>query len=318
MAEEVLVAGAGPVGMTMAAALARLGVGVRIVDKAHARTDKSKALVIWPRTLELLDIQGCAQNFINAGIKGRGTRILANGREIVHVALDTMHSVHDYALMIPQSETERLLEEELARRGVTVEREVALEGFTQDEAGVAATLRHADGRIESMETPFLIGCDGAHSIVRHGLGIEFEGSTEPSDWLLADLRLDGDLPADELTLCWTGDGVLALFPIIGGRYRVIADVGLLPTEAAPPPELGEIQAVLDRRGPPGLRAHDPFWLSRFRINERKVRDYRRGRVFLAGDAAHIHSPAGGQGMNTGMQDAFNLAWKLALVVKGNA
>ncbi len=318
MGGEVLVAGAGPVGMTMAAVLARLGVGVRIIDPAHARTDKSKALVIWPRTLELLDIQGCAQDFLEAGIKGHGMRILAGGREIVRVTLDGMHSIYRFALMIPQSETERLLEEELARRGVAVERGVEVQGFTGGETGINAALRHADGRIETAETPFLIGCDGAHSTVRHGLSIEFEGSTEPSDWLLADLRLDGDLPQDEITICWTGDGVLALFPIVGGRYRVIADVGLLPTDAAPPPDLAEIQAVLDSRGPPGLRAHDPFWLSRFRINERKVRDYRKGRVFLAGDAAHIHSPAGGQGMNTGMQDAFNLGWKLALAWRGLA
>ena len=315
---QVLVTGAGPVGMTMAAALKRLGVDVRIIDKAAGRTDKSKALVIWPRTLELLDIQGCVQGFLDAGIEGHGARILADGRELVHVTLDIARSLYHFALLIPQNETERLLDAELARLGVVVERQVELQSFTDDGAGVTATLRHPDGRAETVRTPWLIGCDGAHSAVRHGLAVPFEGSTEPSDWLLGDIRLDGGLPPDEITICWQADGVLALFPIVGGRYRVIADVGLAPTETSPPPELADIQRMLDERGPPGLRAHNPFWLSRFRINERKVKEYRKGRAFLAGDAAHVHSPAGGQGMNTGMQDAFNLAWKLALVWHGEA
>ena len=313
MGEAVLVAGAGPVGMTMAAALKRLGVDVRIIDKAAARTDKSKALVIWPRTLELLDIHGCVQGFLDAGMEGTGARILANGRELVHVTLDIARSIYRFALLLPQNETERLLDEELARLGISVERRVELESFADDGAGVTAILRQPDGSAETARFAYLIGCDGAHSSVRHGLQSAFAGSTEPSDWVLADLRIDGDLPQRELTICWRPDGILALFPIIGGRFRVIADVGLAAEEAAPPPTLEDIQRLLDARGPKGLKAHDPFWLSRFRINERKVKDYRKGRAFLAGDAAHIHSPAGGQGMNTGMQDAFNLAWKLAMV-----
>ena len=318
MSGIVLVAGAGPVGMTMAANLRRLGIELRIVDKAVARTDKSKALVIWPRTLELFDIQGCVEPLLAAGMQGHGARIYASGRELVEVRLDTARSVYNYALMIPQSETERVLEEELARLGVTVEREVALQSFADDGTGVNATLQHADGRTETMRADFLIGCDGAHSAVRHGLGVGFEGTTEPSDWLLADLRMEGDLAPDEITLAWTAEGILALFPIVGGRFRVIGDVGLAAGERGPDPSLADIQRLLDERAPKPLRGHDPFWLSRFRINERKVKDYRVGRVFLAGDAAHVHSPAGGQGMNTGMQDAFNLAWKIALVMNGRA
>ena len=315
---QILIAGAGPVGMTMAMAIRRRGVDVRIVDTAAARTDKSKALVLWPRTLELLDVQGCVRPFLAAGIEGRGAHIRANGRELVHVRLDTARSVYRYALMIPQSETERVLEEQLAALGLGVERCIELVAFTQDGDGVTATLRGADGRTETLRAAYLLGCDGAHSTVRHTLGTPFEGSTLPSDWILADVRLDGDLPRDELTIAWQPDGILALFPFVDGRFRIVADVGLAPSESGPPPSLEEVQALLDGRGPTGLRAHDPFWLSRFRINERKVKDYRQGRVFLAGDAAHVHSPAGGQGMNTGMQDAFNLAWKLAMVWHGEA
>lgn len=313
MNEMVLVVGAGPVGLTMAMALARRGVAVRIVDKAAARTDKSKALVIWPRTLELLDIQGCALPFVAAGMKALGARILADGKTLVHVRLDTARSVHRYALMIVQSETERLLEERLAQLDVRVERRVELTSFVDDGAGVSALLRHADGRDETVRAAYLAACDGAHSTVRHGLAAEFEGETLPSDWVLADVELDGELPHDELTICWTPDGILAFFPIAGARFRIIADVGLATNGEPPSPTLEDVQTLLERRGPPGLRAHDPIWLSHFRINERKVKEYRHGRVFLAGDAAHIHSPAGGQGMNTGMQDAFNLCWKLAMV-----
>jgi hypothetical protein len=155
--------------------------------------------------------------------------------------------------------------------------------------------------------------------VRHGLGIDFAGTAEPNDWLLADVRVEGDAPADEVRFFLHADGVLAFFPITPGRFRIIADGGPARGNDKPrDPVLADVQAVVDRRGPTGVRVHDPLWLTGFRINERKVHDYRAGRVFLAGDAAHIHSPAGGQGMNTGMQDAFNLGWKLALVQHGRA
>jgi 2-polyprenyl-6-methoxyphenol hydroxylase-like FAD-dependent oxidoreductase len=320
MSEQVLVVGAGPVGMTLALALAlrRQGIAVRIVDKASARTDKSKALVIWPRTLELLDIQGCAQPFIEAGVRASGARILGEGRELAHAQFGLARSAYPYALMIPQCDTEALLEQLLAQAGVQVERQVELLSFADDGQRVSAQLRHADGRIEPASAAWLAACDGAHSTVRHALGLAFDGDTLESDWVLADVLLDGPLPSDELTICWAPDGVLAFFPIGGRRFRVIADVGPAPDVAPPPPTLPQVQVLIDSRGPQGLRAHDPVWLNHFRINERKVKDYRQSRVFLAGDAAHVHSPAGGQGMNTGMQDAFNLAWKLALVMHGRA
>jgi 2-polyprenyl-6-methoxyphenol hydroxylase-like FAD-dependent oxidoreductase len=318
MSGRVLVAGAGPVGMTMAATLKRLGVDVRIIDKAPARTDKSKALVVWPRTLELLDIQGCVQGFLDAGIEGHGARFRAGERELLEVRLDSAQSVYRFALLIPQSETERLLEEELARRGVAVERQTELAGFRDDGAGLDCELKRADGATENARFDYLLGCDGAHSTVRHAIGADFEGSTEPTNWVLADARIDGELAADEITLCLQPDGMLAMFPIVGGRFRVFADVGIALSDHQPDPTLADMQRLLDERGPPGLRMHDPVWLSRFRINERKVKDYRKGRVFVAGDAAHVHSPAGGQGMNTGMQDAFNLSWKIAMVLDGRA
>ena len=176
---------------------------------------------------------------------------------------------------------ERLLEAELAALDVTVERGVELTGFTQAGGSVQATLRDASGQTREVRASWLIGCDGAHSAIRHGLGVPFAGTTEPSNWLLADLMIDGDLPAAEFALCWQPEGLLALIPIAGRRYRVIADVSTAGDEAAP--TLAEIQDLLTARGPAGLRGRDPIWLSRFRINERKVADYRQGRDLVASD-----------------------------------
>jgi 2-polyprenyl-6-methoxyphenol hydroxylase-like FAD-dependent oxidoreductase len=314
MKPDVLVVGAGPVGLTMASELARYGVSVRIVDKAPARTDKSKAIVLWSRTLELIDRMGCGEAFVDAGIKVHEANIIAGAATIARIDFDGLETPHPYALMLPQSETERLMEQRLNSLGVKVERQVELTRFVADEDAVTAFLRPPDGSEEALDVDWMIGCDGPHSIVRHGLGRDFEGDTLPTHWILADLHLAGGPPPDEIEIYWHEAGPLLLFPISAGRYRVIADAGEVKAgEHRSDPTLEEVQALIDQRGPGGVKASAPVWLSGFTINERKVGDYRSERVFLAGDAAHIHSPAGGQGMNTGMQDAINLAWKLALV-----
>ncbi len=317
MENDVLIAGAGPVGLVMAIELARYGVSVRIIDKAPQRTDKSKALVIWARTLELLDRAGCSAGLVEAGYKVTSVNISAAKKPITHFTFDGVESAYRYALMIPQSDTERVLDEFLNTLGVKVERTVELTQFTESSNAIVSTLRHADGVEEIVETPWLIGCDGAHSIVRHQLGMEFHGDTSLINWVLADIHLEGIPRAPEINIAWHSDGVLATFPIADDRYRIIADVGSTPegsTHAVP--TLEQVQDILDKRFPGAPRATNPVWISSFTINERKVKDYRAGRVFLAGDAAHVHSPAGGQGMNTGMHDACNLAWKLAMVVRG--
>lgn len=314
---DALVVGAGPVGLTMAWALRHRGLVCRIVDRAPAPTQTSKALVLWSRTLELLETLGGAAPFVEAGMPARGASIHAEGRRLVHLDLTGVDSPYPFACMIPQSATERLLAERVAAAGVTVERRVELVDFTPDADGVSATLRHPDGRNEQVRCAWLLGCDGAHSAVRHTLGLPFEGAPEPSDWILADIHVQGPLPADEVTIHFSPSGLLVFFPIEPHRFRVVADLGAARGDGHPPdPTLAEVQALVDARGPGGLRLTDPVWLAGFRIQERKVREYGRGRVFVCGDAAHIHSPAGGQGMNTGMQDAINLAWKLALAHAG--
>lgn len=319
MKKKVLIVGAGPVGLTMAAELARYGVSVRIVDKAAQRTDKSKAIVLWSRALELLDRAGCTSDFVAAGHKVDAANIIAGGQTIGHVDFTGVDSPYPYALMLPQSDTERLLEEHLGRLGVKPERQTEVLSFKQDGRCVTAVLRKADAQEEVVEADWLIGCDGAHSAVRHGLGLSFLGDTLQSDWILADIHLSGyPLPVEEMATYWHEDGVLLVIPMSATRFRLIADIGLSKDSAPAQPTLDQVQAIIDRRGPGGMVVSNPIWLSGFRINERKVSDYRAGRVFVAGDAAHVHSPAGGQGMNTGMQDAFNLAWKLALVCRGEA
>ncbi len=236
-----------------------------------------------------------------------------------HTGFDGIASPYNFALMLPQCDTERLLNAHLQSLGVTVEREVELLSFSQTPARVEARLGHADGRKEMVEAPWLVGCDGAHSTVRHSLGFAFEGVAQGDDWMLADIRLEGEgrPPAGEIATFLHRDGPFVVFPIPGGRARIVATVGkTVAGQSRPDPTLPDVQAMADERAGGGFRVADPVWLANFRINERKVSDYAKGRVFLAGDAAHVHSPAGGQGMNTGMQDACNLAWKLAMVIRG--
>ncbi len=318
--EKVLIVGAGPVGLTLACELARYGVGVRLIDRAAEATQTSKALVVWSRTLELMDRMGGTQAFLAAGLRARGMTLRSGGRVLGGIRFSDVASPYDFGLMIPQRDTERLLGDHLRALGVGIERRVALTGFAQAPETVEARLVDAEGREQRVGTPFLIGCDGAHSTVRHGLDLAFRGAPQGDDWLLADIRLAGEAapPGDEVSIDLHRDGPFVIFPIPGGRARVVATVGRVAGWPRPVPTLAEVQAVAASRAGPGLRVSDPVWLSHFRINERKVAAYRRGRVFLAGDAAHIHSPAGGQGMNTGMQDAVNLAWKLALVLRGEA
>lgn len=310
----VLIVGAGPVGLTLALQLTKFGVPVRIFDKAVRRTDKSKALVLWSRTLELLG--NSAQKFIDGGLRVTGVSIFANTRVIGRLDVSGVQSPYPFALMIPQSETERLLEEMLNQHGVIVERGVEVTSVMQTIDYAQAELTKPDGDKETVVVHWLVGCDGAHSLVRHSVGVAFDGETLQSDWILGDVHIEQYPLVTEVLVHWHRKGILVMFPITPDRLRIIANVDSLGVEEPVTPTLDEIQKLVDERTRLKFKVSNPEWLAGFRINDRKVKDYRYGRLFLAGDAAHIHSPAGGQGMNTGMQDAFNLAWKLALVTKG--
>jgi 2-polyprenyl-6-methoxyphenol hydroxylase-like FAD-dependent oxidoreductase/heme-degrading monooxygenase HmoA len=337
----VLVVGAGPTGLTHAIELARRGIAVRVVDKRpEASTQADKAIGIQCRTMEIWEDQGIVTDAMDAGTWLHGQTVFVNGKQTHQVdwsGLDELPYAH---LGLPQYETERLLGERLTSLGVEVERGVELVGFSQDDDGVTAQLTHASGETESARTQYLVGADGAGSAVRAALGLRFDGglSMFPQLFMLGDVDVDWDMPAGHL-LRWVrieddGDftGMLVCVPLKGrNRYRIATlapqrlqktiGSGVVPPgfwKEYDPPGLADIQAAIDDLGPPGTTATNLRWASIFRIKHGIVDRYRVGRVFVAGDAAHLHPPAGGQGMNTGIQDAWNLGWKLALAVRGLA
>ncbi|MFF8271626.1 FAD-dependent monooxygenase [Streptomyces sp. NPDC016562] len=340
-ATDVLVTGAGPVGLTTAAELRRRGVSCRIIDRLPARLLFAKAVGIQPRTLELWDRMGLLRAALDAAVPLRGQLTYVNGVEQPRLELAVPPEVPYGFAALPQYETERILDEFLGRFGTTVERGTELVSFTQDADGVTCRLHTPSGAEEEVRTQYLVGCDGAHSIVRKGLGLTFEGAAFPEEYMLADVQLDWDLPheygvrSQHRDASGAIDDGLVCIPLPGaGRYRTSMTVPPeLSTEARAAtgsedvahgpqggraPELADIQAVLDRLSPRPVTASDIRWASVFRISHRIVNHYGDGRVFVAGDAAHIHPPTGAQGMNTGVQDAWNLAWKLALAVEGAA
>ena len=313
----VLVAGAGPTGLMMACELRRRGIDCRIIDKLAEPSDKSKALVVHARTMELFEIMGISNSFVAKGEKIHGASMFSNGKRIVHLNFDELNSPFPYALGIPQNQTEALLHQQLKSLGTDVERAVELLKFEQNSDSVTATLKHADGHEEQVTCQYLIGCDGAHSSVRKGLNVPFQGSAYEDWFALADVAVDWTHHSDELTTFLDEKLRIAFFPMPGGRFRLIIDGIEAPAEGTAP-TLEQIQAWADEHVVGKCKLTDPRWLTYFKISRRSVGNYREGRTFLAGDAGHIHSPVGGQGMNTGLQDAFNLAWKLALTLKGQA
>ncbi|SMF38559.1 2-polyprenyl-6-methoxyphenol hydroxylase [Tistlia consotensis] len=312
----VLVVGAGPTGLTLAVALRRYGVPLRIVDKAEQPTTQSKALAIWSASMEGLSGLGVMPELLAAGTRLHALRVSHGRRPPATLAAGVgIDSAYPFPLLVPQARTEAVLIGRLADLGVAVERGVELVGLERDADAATGFLRHPDGSVEELRVPYLVGCDGARSRVRQALDIPFEGVTEPGVMVLGDIRLTGgDLDRHGIYLSWTRAGLLALFPFGDDRWRLFARRD--PDRGEAPPSLEELQAYVDRRGPAALRLEDPTWLAAFKVNERLAARYRLGRCLLAGDAAHIHSPVGGQGMNTGIQDAINLGWKLGQVLSG--
>ncbi|MGY1735853.1 FAD-dependent monooxygenase [Geodermatophilus sp. SYSU D00684] len=336
---EVLVIGAGPAGLTAGIELARRGIAVRVVDKRpEASTQADKAIGIHCRTMEIWEDQGIVTEAMDAGSWLYGQTVFVNGKLTHQVDWSGLEELPYAHLGLPQYETERILGDRLRSLGVEVERGVELTGFTQDDEGVTAQLAHASGEVEAARAAYLVGADGASSAVRAQLGLRFDGglSMFPQLFMLGDVDVDWEMPPGHL-LRWVrieddGDftGMLVCVPLRGrNRFRVATlapkrlqetiGSGVVPAgfwKEYDPPGLADIQAAIDDLGPPGTTASNLRWSSVFRIKHGIVDRYRVGRVFVAGDAAHLHPPAGGQGMNTGIQDAWNLSWKLALAVRG--
>ena len=320
----VLIVGAGPTGLALAVQLLVLGVRFRIIDRNLDRARESRALAVQPRTLELLRTPGITRELLERGNDAVALRMHA-GKRVVSVRLfetGLEDTAYPFLLFVSQAETEDVLNRHLAAGGVEVERGVELVDCTSDCEGVACTLRDRAGEIRTTRARFLVGCDGAHSSVRDLSGIPFEGAAYPQTFALGDLDVDGDLDPDAVHAFLGPAGMLFFFPL--GRPAPWRMIGMAPTGIAAGGEqaqreasLEELQGIADAYTG-GVRLRDPVWLSYFRIHHRQAAHYRSGRVFLAGDAAHVHSPAGAQGMNTGIQDSWNLGWKLALVDGGVA
>ncbi|MGV9721092.1 FAD-dependent monooxygenase [Nocardia beijingensis] len=321
MAQLVLVAGAGPTGLTLALDLARRDIPVRIVDKAATFFAGSRGDGIQPRTLEVFDDLGVLDAVLAAGMPTPVMRVHLGGEFVTERRMSepvepTPAVPYPNLWVLGQSRTEAILRERLAEFGVHVELGTALTGFTQDDDGVTVTLEH-DGTPETVRAAYLIGADGGKSIVRKTLGIPFEGSTDESlRMLLGDVRADA---LDHEVGYWFAAADepmrgIALSPLPGGRQFQFA----APLTGDAEPSLELLQEYVDRYcGRDDVTLTDLTWVTVWRPNIRLAQRFRDGRVFLAGDAAHAHPPTGGQGMNTGIQDAYNLGWKLAAALAGD-
>ncbi len=311
----VLVVGGRTTGLMMASELARHGVSVRIVDKSPGIDPHSRATVLHSRTQEILHGLGIASQVIQSAQPMRGICLYANGRRIVRSQEDAVDSPFPVGVSLSQAKTENVLERHLNSFGVTVERSTELTAMEQNASGIRVTLKHADGREEDVDTPWLIGCDGAHSTVRHFTELVFPGEADPHPYMLADVVVSGPLKPEDAYIFLNDHGDLFFFLLDEGRRLVVAN-SPKGSDLSKAPTLEQMQEVVTRRSLPDFRLSDPRWLTHFHIHYRLAPHYRHGRAFLAGDAAHVHSLIGGQGMNTGIQDAHNLAWKLALVMRG--
>lgn len=314
----VLIVGAGPTGLTAALELSRLGVGVRIVDRAPEPSLTSRALGIQARTVELLRVRGVGDEMVRLGNPARATTLYSEGEKLAAIELHRMPSKFNYVLLLAQSETERLLTEALSRQGVKIERGVELTALTHQPDGVSVVLRSGEGAEEVVDAAYLIAADGSHSAIRKALGLPFTGRSLTHNYVLGDLRIAGDMPEDQLSIFLARNGFLAVFPMGAGRFRFMATDPAGIAGDTGDPTLEDIQRLYDRTVHQPAQVYNLNWSSRFRINSRHMNTLRDGRVFFGGDAAHVHSPAGGQGMNAGIQDMINLSWKLAMVLDGRA
>jgi 2-polyprenyl-6-methoxyphenol hydroxylase-like FAD-dependent oxidoreductase len=309
---DVLIAGAGAAGLTLATALAAAGTDVVLVDKQAEGANTSRACVVHARTLEVLEDLKVSGDLVNQGLIVPRFTVRDHDRVLMTVDFGTLPTAYPYTLMIPQNITEAVLLARLRALGGRVHRPYEVAAVTQDAGGVTATM--ATG--ETIRAGYLAGTDGMHSMVREQVGA-FTGDSYPQSFVLADVHMEWSLPRDEVMLYYHPDGLVVVAPLPGDRrYRIVATA----PEAPEHPDRDLVQALMGDRGPrrEPARVDDIVWSSRFHVHHRLAERYRAGRIVLAGDAAHVHSPAGGQGMNTGIQDAVALSRRLTAIISGGA
>ena len=307
-ATDVVIVGAGPTGLSLACLLAARGISFVLVDRLTEGANTSRAAVVHARTLEVLEELGVVDRLRAEGHVVPRFTIRDGDRVLATIPFDKLATRYPYTLMVPQQITEAILLERLRALGRDVHRPFAVEDVRQDADGVAMTGAVAGQPHQTIRARYLVGADGMHSTVRERAGIGFHGDAYGQSFVLADVRMDWPLHLDEVMLFFSPEGLVVVAPLPGGRYRVVATVDDAPEH----PGIADVQQLLNSRGPQtgAARIHDIVWSSRFRVHHRVADHYRAGRILLAGDAAHVHSPAGGQGMNTGIQDAVLLGHAL--------
>jgi len=317
---NVLIIGAGPTGLMMACQLAINNIPFRIIDKSEDHTAQSRALVIQARSIEILDQMGIADKAVQHGKIAKAIGAFFNGKKVLRITVNDMGkglTKFPYLLMLEQSHTEAILVDYLKENKHEVERRTELKSLTQNANEVICVLKLPDGKEETVKAKYVVGADGAHSLVREQLKIPFEGKTYEESLFVLDCKAEVNIPNDEMYLTFADKAVGGFFPLTNGRWRIL---GNIPRELEGKEDIRfeDIEKIYAGRVHMNVKLYDPKWISAYRTHHRYASTFRHDRCFLAGDAAHIHSPVGAQGMNTGLQDAYNLAWKLALVIKGKA
>src|SRR4051794_25636228 len=311
---DVVVVGAGPTGLTLACTLRAANLNVLVLDKVAEGANTSRAAVIHARTLEDLDELDVTPRLVAEGVVVPIFTVRDRRRVLARLNFSDLPTPYPYTLMLPQSRTEAVLAERLLELDGQVHRPWTVTGVNVTATGATVTATHAEGVTETVQARYVVGADGLNSVVRTSAGIGFSGDSYDASFVLADIHLDWPLPPDEVQLFLAPAGLVVVAPLPGGRHRIVATLD----EAPESPSISLIQALLDECGPGGSHVSDVAWSSRFRVHHRVADTYRRGPLFLAGDAAHVHSPAGGQGMNTGIQDAVDLGHTLVDVVSSQA
>ncbi|WP_019933052.1 NAD(P)/FAD-dependent oxidoreductase [Nocardia sp. BMG111209] len=316
---SVVVAGAGPTGLTAAIALADAGVEVVLLDRLAEGENTSRACVIHARTLEVLSAYDVAAELCERGLVVPGFSFRDGNRVLARLSFDRLPTPFPFTVMLGQNDTEAVLLRRLERAGGRVHRHCEVTGVTQDDRAVTVEYRDADGTPGTIRADYVIGADGMHSHTREAAGIGFTGDSYAESFVLADVRMSWPDPRTEATLTLAPQGLAVVAPLPdehGDRYRVVATVTATPPEH---PDRDSVQDIIDDCRPgSGATVTEVMWSSRFRVHHRLADHYRAGRIFLAGDAAHVHSPAGGQGMNTGIQDGAALGALLARVLRGES
>lgn len=310
----ILIVGAGPTGLSLAIALRQRGARVIIVDRQMQGANTSRAAVIHARTLEVLEQLGVTAKLLEEGIIVPRFRVRDRDRLLFDIDFGELPGSYPFTLMLPQDQTESILRERLEELGVDVRWATELETIVQQEDGYIAQLRSPAGTID-MHASWVVGCDGLHSEVREAAQIPFSGGTYTEEFVLADIKMDWPLARSEVDLFFAPQGLMVVAPLPHDRYRMVATASQPPEQ----PDMSFIQRLLDERGPPSEpgRINEVIWSSRFHVHHRLAANVICGNIILCGDAAHVHSPAGGQGMNTGIQDAVSLADPLLQAMKGD-